>query len=723
LDAAKTPPGLEDGDPVLNLDLSRYLAAVRRYAWAILAIVAVSVTGTVIYTNRLPRIYQASASVQIEPRVADLIGQGQELLAGMGGGFEYYKQQQQVLSSYSLVKATVTQNELYLRLLGESERQGRPLDDQIEMATARMQRALAVRYPDQNRTMYVVTWNGDPDLAKDLANFHVATYVSYSKGLLSTRTSRASNAFEAEFLSAEGKLRQAEAKLYEFQKDKDPTAVSLEDRRTLVSANITSFTHRLNEARARRIELATKLERMKVLANQEVLASPLLLLGDSASFEALRAQYYTERNKFLELERVLGHKHLDYQTQKAKVDDLYANLQAEAKRLVAAVEEQYQTSLAAERVFETEVRRYRDEALALGPLIVETNRLERERKAAEDNYNLLRTRLSTSEMTSRVNERVDAINVRPLDPARRPSAPVYPRMRRNVMMAAAGSLLLGVMMAFLLVFLDRSVKSTEDAQHATGASVLGVIPILSEGEFKDNKERDRYVFEHPTSHVAECCRSLRTNIMFSAAERQLKTIVVSSAHQGEGKTTTVIYLGTTMAQSGQRVLLVDTDMRRPRLHESMGVSRTKGLSNLILGDQDYDDVIKTTEVPNLYLLPCGPTPPNPAELLMGRRFEAILGELSQRFDRVILDSPPLQVVTDAVVLSKQTDGLILVARAGKTLRDQLKRAANQVRDVGATISGVIVNEFDARSGGYGYYYGGYYGGYAADPDPAESRAS
>ena len=218
---------------------------------------------------------------------------------------------------------------------------------------------------------------------------------------------------------------------------------------------------------------------------------------------------------------------------------------------------------------------------------------------------------------------------------------------------------------------------------------------------------------HPKSQIAECCRSLRTNILFSAAEKPLRTIVVSSANPREGKTTCVIYLGTTMAQSGQRVLLIDTDMRKPRLHSLTGGSNVVGMSNLILGDRDYEEVIKSTDVPNLFVLPCGPLPPNPAELLMGHRFEKILAELKERFDRIILDSPPLQPVTDAVLLSKQTDGAILVVQAGKTLREDLKRSANKIRSVGGAIFGVIVNAIEA-SDRDGYYYSYY--GYGTSPE-------
>jgi capsular exopolysaccharide synthesis family protein len=207
--------------------------------------------------------------------------------------------------------------------------------------------------------------------------------------------------------------------------------------------------------------------------------------------------------------------------------------------------------------------------------------------------------------------------------------------------------------------------------------------------------------------------------MLSAADRPPKIILVSSANKGEGKTTSALYLGTTMAQSNQRVLIIDSDMRRPRLHTTLNVDRQPGLTNLMLGDDSFDDVIKKTEVPNLFLLPCGPLPPNPAELLMSKRFEAVLAQLGERFDRIILDSPPLPY-TDAVVLSKLCDGVIIVVRAGKTLRDDLKRSVHTFREVGAPMLGTIVNEIDHRSGSY-YYYSYY--GYGDDRDSSKKRST
>jgi len=704
------PDSGSDDEQLVSFDIARYLAGLRKYVWALLAIVALAITGAVIYTQRQPKVYQAQASVQIEPRLPDLLGERDDILSRASvGGADYYNQQKQVLGSYRLVRQTVEQHRLYLQLLSEQERTDRKVDDLIEEATKRLQKHLDIRYPDENRIMYIVVRDETPALAASIANAHVQTYLDYSKGLLSTDTKQASGALSTEFDDAETKLRDAESGLFQFQKDNDLLAVTIEERQSIVSSGITSYTLKLNEAHAHRLELSARLDRMQKASTEDVLQSPILLMSESTSFDSLRASYYTEHNKFIELEKEIGPKNTQYQMQKAKVDDLYGALQSEAKRMLSGLVEQVKAVEATETALKAEVDRETRESLALGPKVVAYNQLNRRKKSAEDRYNILRTRLSTSELNDRMSHNFDASNVRPLDPALVPTIPVSPNVQMNIAIAAILSLFAGLALIFTLVFLDRSIKTTADAQQATGVPVLGVIPRLEESDLPhgDESARDLYVFRQPTSPIAECCRSLRTNILFSSPDHQIKTILVSSANPREGKTTSVIYLGTTMAQSGQRVLLIDTDMRRPRLHVSMGIPRTTGLSNLILGDLDYDDVIKSTAIPNLFILPCGPLPPNPAELLMTQRFQAVLAELGRRFDRIILDSPPLQVVTDAVVLSKQVDGVILIVHAAKTLRDEIQRAKRQIQNVKGKIFGVIVNaiEPDHRSGYYYSYYG------------------
>lgn len=733
----------EQQEELFTFDARRYLKALRRYIFPVLALVALAITAAVIYTSKQTKVYEAKASVQIEPRLRDLLGQGEHGVLDLAtNGADYYNQQLEVLNSHAVAKQTVKRTvtkqsarEPAIRKVGDMlldpAHQMLKQEEKDEIAVARLQSTISVASRGQNRTLYVTVRHEDPEFAAAIANAHVASYVDYTAGILGEQSQTASKALQDEFSKTAQALQDAETDLFKFQKKNEILTVALDERQKLASTSITSFTVRMNEARARRIELASKLARMQKASEKDVLESPILMMGDSASFDVLRAQYYTERNVFLQMEKELGPKNLDYQKQKSKVDNIYNALQSEARRIVGGVQEQHAAALAAEMALASEVERHKQqvehlmqEAFDLGPkVVVGLNEKLRAKKAFEDEYSRLRSRLSASESTERImstkdNTANDKSNVKPLDEAQVPTVPVSPKLSVNIAFATVLSLMLGMGLVFLSVFLDRTVKNTTDAQQAAGVPVLGIVPTL--GVNGDNKGRDLYVHQHPKSLIAECCRALRTNILFSAAERNLKTLIVSSANQREGKTTLVIYLGTTMAQGGQRVLLIDTDMRRPRLHSSLGVSRQSGLSNLILGDQDYDQVIKTTDIPNLYVLPCGPLPPNPAELLMTKRFEAVLAELGNRFDRIILDSPPVQAVTDAVVLSKLADGAILVVRADKTLREDIRRSVRQMRDVGGRVVGAIVNEVEA--GDRSYYGYGY--GYGADeveaknPEPA-----
>ena len=717
---AESPPADND-DQVLTIDFQRYLDALRKYVWLLAALVVMSVAGAVVFTTRQTPIYQATASVQVEPKLPDLLGNG-DMFNIAGAGAEYYKQQKQVLSSFTLIEKTVEQNDLINKLLPEADRKDLSHDDQLELAARRLQDQMLVKYPDADRIFYVSVKSPVPEDAKLIADAHVTTYESYAKGLLQLSSSTASEALQTEFTEAETKLRAAERKIYDFQAKNDMVAVTIEAQQNLVQGNILAFTSKLNDSRAHEIELAAKLAEMHKEQNEDVLSSPIIMMGDNPSYETLRTQYYTEKIHLIELEKDLGPKNPDYVVQKQKVDLLYQAMQGALKILVRGTMDLYSAQLATNTGLTAEVEKYKQEAKKLSPLIAIYNELLREKKEYEDKYNILRARLSSMQMTGSLTSIIS--NVRGLDHAQLPLTPVSPNMRTNVAIAAILALVVGFVVIVLLVFLDRSVKSANDATQASGAPVLGVIPRVADLDgTADERARDMYVHENPSSSVAECCRALRTNILFSAADRELKTLVVCSANQREGKTTTVIYLGTTMAQSGQRTLLIDSDMRRPRLHKSTGVPVSPGLSNLLIGEDDYDALIKPTVVKDMFVLPCGPTPPNPAELLLTKRFEIVLAELGKRFDRIILDSPPIQPVTDAVVLSKRVDGVVLVVRASKTLRDELRRSARMIRDVGGTIVGVIVNEADERGGYYGRYgHGGYgYGRY--DPDSDESSVA
>jgi capsular exopolysaccharide synthesis family protein len=322
-----------------------------------------------------------------------------------------------------------------------------------------------------------------------------------------------------------------------------------------------------------------------------------------------------------------------------------------------------------------------------------------------------------------------------LDAATVPGAPVSPNVPRAVLIALALAVIGAFGFALLLESLDNTIKSQEDVEKTVGVAFLGVVPTMDLEQtgqepsspsvaalLKAGSVRDLYVLSHPQSSAAECCRAIRTNILFMTPDKPARSLLITSAGPQEGKTTVAANLAITLAQSGLRVLLVDTDMRRPRLHRVFGVaSSSNGLSRAIVAECEVTEVIRETGVPNLFLLPCGACPPNPAELLHAERFRRIVDELTQKFDRVIFDSPPVGAVTDAAILSRLTDGTVLVAKGRHTTRDSLTRAYRQISGEGTVnVLGCILNDLDlSRRGQYGYYYYSRYGYYYRQ-EPAES---
>ncbi len=717
-----------DSDDAVPSNLLRYLNIVRSRMWIILAVVAAGVTASVLYTMRQPKVYGATATVVVNPQAPRVLGGDQESVIELGAGSywsnqEYYNTQVDILTSFPLARTTVEKRHgerfYYQLLVPDAQAEGMSEADRIDAAADTFKGIVTASQNRESRIVAISVLHTDGALAMALANEHVQTYISATLAKRSVGADKSSKFLSTELDASEKALHESERKLYAFKEDNDILSVSLEDRQSILANDITRYTAALSDARIKRIEMGSLRKRAMGLKDEEVLESPVFALASNAdTVDALKKQYIDEKQKFFEVEQEFGPKSERFVQQKRKVDDLYSAIQGEARRAQRELDEKYQAALASEGAFGVELERLKKEALALGPVNVEYNRLERTFKGDAENYDRLVGRLRASDQEGR-NEQ---INVEANEYARG-SYLVSPRLKVNVALAVMGSLMLGIGLAFLLDFMDRTIKSAEDVERAVGAPLLGVIPVVAEAATGDDarsqRERDLYVFANPTSRAAECCRSIRTNILFSSADRDMKTITVSSPRPREGKTTTTIYMGTTMAQSGQKILLVDTDLRRPRLHKSLGVSKNRGLTNLILGDATIDEVIKSTDIPNLYILPSGPQPPNPAELLLTKRFKQVLSELEERFDRILLDSPPVLAVTDAVVLSRLTSGVMLIAQAGKTQIGDITMAARQFKDVDAPILGVILNDMDISDRRYGGYYYYAYGNYG---ETAETKA-
>lgn len=295
-----------------------------------------------------------------------------------------------------------------------------------------------------------------------------------------------------------------------------------------------------------------------------------------------------------------------------------------------------------------------------------------------------------------------------VSPAVTPTQPSSPNLLLNVAFALVAGLMVGLGFAFLLEYLDQSVKSDEDLTARTRLTVLGHIAYSAPGKGRYGE----LVSLVQDSTAAEGYKALRTNLLFSTVDRKVKTIVVTSPSPREGKSRTSANLAVALAAAGHPTLLVDADFRRPSQHRLFGRIRNEGLSNLIVGDLPEPALVGPVDrVPELWVLTSGPPPPNPSELLGSQRAREILALLSERFTYVVIDTPPINAVTDGLVLAAHADATLLVVEHGRTTYPALRRAAQSLDRVGAHTLGVVMNKLRASGEAYGYGYG--YGEYSA----------
>jgi succinoglycan biosynthesis transport protein ExoP len=699
----------------------RAVLAVLLKRWPIVLVCFIaSVGASFVYTSRQPRIYRASASIVIDPVTPNALGtQFREVVdpaSAWWGGHEYLQTQHRVIQSQRLGYRVAQELKLqsdprFVGKLAPGEKP--PTLDQLGGMLAGM------------------IEHTDPEIAALVVNGYAKTYEMYNlqERLGSTQSNTSFLSGQVDDLRK--KLETTEKDLYEFRQTNGILSVSLEDRQNILSQEVQKLSDAATRAKTLRIELAAKRKQLVSLRDKDPLADATIGRdGEKSLASVLKGNYLSEVLKLRDLETKAGPQWPEVKQAKARLEKILSDLKREAGIMVRQVEAEYAAVQDTERNLQAALHKVTTDALELNKKELDYNRLKRDKETTQKLFDLVLGRLKESGIAQQLNTN----NVRRLDDAEVPGYPVRPNARNNMALGLAIGLFGGLGLAFLLEFLDRTIKTQEDIERDIQVPFLGIIPVISQDGEKGPREKDAkplpanrpkelYALDYPKSAVAECCRGIRTNLLFTAADRPLRALLVTSSSPKEGKSTTAVSLAVTIAQSGKRVLVVDTDLRRPRLHRVFGISSQTGISTVIAGEAKVEDIIRSTDVPNLWVAPCGPTPPNPAELLHSEKFKEIAREFGERFDQVIFDSPPMAAVTDAAVLSQLCDGVVLVAKSFKTTRDMMMRAKKQLTDIGGRILGAVLNDVDLsrRGGSYGgyYYYYRRYGQYYRE----ETRAT
>ncbi len=724
-------------DPLMQLsgssfNLDAVLSTIRKRLWLI---VAIAVSGPALVgfvVSKQPKIYEASATLIIDSSVPQYLGQDFKDVVEMESAWWNAQEtlQTELNVIHSLSESVAYAKALCTRKIGKTRgidvlMPGADCDNPEQMTRAGMLlQGMTRAEPRPNtRIVTVIVQSLNPELAALIANTVGETYTSRNLARRLSQSEGAATWLGDEYGDLSTQLAKAEQDLIEFKKRNNVVAVSLEDQQSDMAAKRRKISDELNTVEVKLIAVRAQRDEYSKLKTTNPMEDISPGVADSPVMIKLKEMYVDQEHKLVELRGKYLDKHPLIVAQEARVGAAREDLAREAGLAAKSVEAQYEMLERQQRDLKAALDASTREALQLEQRAIEYRELKRN----YDHLAKLSEQVGGREQETSLAGKLKTNNVRPLDAALVPTEPIAPNLPRAVGIGFAVALVLGFGLAFLLETLDSTVKGQDDVETKIGLPFLGLIPSIQPtrertaavvappavADLVEHGSRDLWVLSHPKSAVAECCRAIRTNLLFSSPDNPARKLLITSAGSQEGKTTTAVNLATVLAQSGLRVLLVDTDMRRPRLHKAFGIPATPdGLSKAIVGEAPVLEQVRETGIPNLMLLPCGATPPNPAELLHAERFKRIVGELEGAFDRVIFDSPPLGPVTDAAILARMTDGTIVVAKFGETSKDGLRRARRQLVDGGINVLGCILNDVDSArgrqygydAGRYGYYY-------------------
>ncbi len=702
----------------------RVLAILRR-RWMVMAVTTVlSLAAAGLAITLLRPQWRASTTIvlhisgpQVLDKVKGVMEEGENRLFAYK---EYYETQRNIIASrtvaeQALIKLGIGADPVFLGIDDvQSEAEQLALASDID-PVERLQQLTAIEEVRHSRIVKISVDYPDAELAAEIANAISDAYLEHVRSSRSRTGERAERNLSLEREKAHAGLRLAEQHLAEFKQSHAITSIDLEDRQNIITQNIITLSSRAKEAQAQRIAAQSIHEQAKRLYHEGSLAGATLLPeSDRRLFDDLRTEQLDAEREFEQLRVRYGDKWPEVLKTQARLDIVNARIQREGQELLASLDARLRAAQAAERRLEASLAEEQNRALELGLLERDYGELERDARTAADVYGIVAKRDTEIEMANRVE--ADGIEV--LDRATVPKTPVFPPKLLLVAVALLGGLTLGGLLALGVDFRDHRIRGLVDLERAIagfGIPVLGQLPLLPSdtrlgvGNVRaQRRQRDLYAYLFPQSLMAERCRGIRTSLAFAQGTASIRTIMITSPSSTEGKSSIAINMAMSFCQAQKRVVLVDADMRRPRLHQVFPtpVGREDvGLSSVLSGACGLDQALQDAgedAPPNLSLLVCGAVPQNPAELLDTPASRKLIADLSERFDVVIIDSPPVLPVTDPIVLARQVDGLVVVARCQSTTRSELQRALTQLRQGDTNLLGVVLNEVDTRQERQGY---------------------
>jgi len=707
------------GDETHLLDYVRVLHKRRWTAITAFLIIAGSVT---VYTFTVTPIFSSRVQILIENDDPNVV-KFEEVYDQNKTTNDYYQTQYRILQSRTLARRTLKAEKLWEHpLFANSDK---PAGWLSAMANASMKfvtdllsnekeapdasesstqsvvidtflKDLTV-VPVRNSRLVDLTFQSpDAAIASRVANAVAKQYIEQNLEFKFLATKEATDFLNARTSEQRMILERSEQALQKYRERTG--AVALEDRQNIVVQRLSDLNAAVTRARTDRIEKQSVYDQIRVIQNDRTAVDTFPAILNNNFIQQVKGQLNELQRQKAQLAEKLGARHPDMLKVDSAIETTETRISAEVGKVVQALRNDFFAAQANERSLQTSLDQQSTEAQDLNRASIQYGVLQRD---TTSNQTMFAGLLERSRETG-ISGELKTSNIRVVDQAETPRRPTSPNKLTNLSIALFGGAFFGIGLAFFFEYLDSRIKQPEDIKTQLGLPFLGMIPLFAP---KDTTGPPLIGNGMPQA-FSEAFRGIRTNVLFSSTDAGSKSIVVTSTGPGEGKSVVSANIAMSLALAGQRVLLIDADMRRPKAHELFGASMEPGLSNVLVGDTKASEAVKRTLTPNLWLMAAGKHPPNPAELLGSKRFKDFISSLGEHFDWIIIDSPPVMAVTDASVIAHSATGVVFVVGAEMTGKGAAKAALEQLDSVKARYVGGILNRVDVTRNPY--YYSRHY---------------
>ena len=692
-----TPP--ESGRPALGSDWRDYLSILLERMWLVVTVFVLFALGTFVHLKRQIPVYQSFSRIMIEDRPSVAVNI-QDFLNANKNSAENYNTHIKTLYGRDMVAEALRHPQL------SKEKDFVPAsaseEAKVDVALGYMK---IVPVP-QSRLIDIVVEHPNPALAALFANVLAETYISQDVARRVRQSDMAQGFFEKQVQSSREKLENGRRRLAEYRKQHN--AVSLEQSQDVVISTLKARSSALADVKNTRLLLETSSASVTSAGGQVETLYNIPEIAQDASVVQARGALDKARGDLKLLADRYGPKHPEMIDAGNREQLLVKAFEESVRSAAALLQARYQAAVSQEKALLAALREQEQVAMDLDLKLVEYDRIKREVEADEKFYDSMLSRMKETSASSQA----DLSRISIVEKARPSKVPARPSVRKTVAMGLLLGLFFGVSSALTAHAADNRLRRVDEAERYLGKPVLASIPHISTG---DKAERSRVSEHSPASIAAEAFRTLRACIALQPAGRDARVLMVTSTGISDGKSLVSANLATVLAQDGRKTLLVDADLRRPTIHRTYALPEgreTPGLSNILKVGMPWRDAVHATAVPGLDVMPSGPIPDNPAELLGSPVMGNLVKELRGHYDRIIVDAPPAIGVSDPLVLLSRVEAVVFVVHFGKTSRHAARLAIQQMEAAGTPVLGTVVDNIHVRFGGsYNYYYYHRHSGY------------